>query len=77
MSEVQGALDEFMQARTLADERFQSFVGEELSLLKAEVAREAQARVREDDEIIEALGRYTSKLQLSLKIINSAHAGDA
>lgn len=34
--------------------------------------REAQARVREDDEIIEALGRYTSKLQLSLKIINSA-----
>lgn len=38
--------------------------------------REAQARVREDDEIIEALGRYTSKLQLSLKIINSAHAAD-
>ena len=34
--------------------------------------REAQARVREDDEIIEALGRYTSKLQLSLRIINSA-----
>lgn len=73
VGEIQSALDEFMQARSRADERFQTVVGEELSLLKAEVAREAQARVREDDEIIEALGRYTSKLQLSLKIINAAH----
>jgi hypothetical protein len=73
---VQSALEQFMQARGRADEKFQAFVGEELAGLKAEMAREAQARVREDDEIIEALGRYTSKLQLSLKIINSAHGAD-
>jgi hypothetical protein len=30
-----------------------------------------QIRVREDDEIVDALNRYTSKLQQSLKIINS------
>lgn len=36
---MQGALEEFMQARTRADERFQAFVSEELGLLKGEVAR--------------------------------------
>ena len=30
-----------------------------------------QVREREDDEIVEALNRYTIKLQNSLKLINS------
>jgi len=30
-----------------------------------------QVREREDDEIIEALNRYTLKLQTSLKVVNS------
>jgi hypothetical protein len=30
-----------------------------------------QIREREDDEIIEALNRYTLKLQTSLKVVNS------
>lgn len=30
-----------------------------------------QVREREDDEIIEALNRYTLKLQNSLKVVNS------
>jgi hypothetical protein len=34
-------------------------------------SRPWQIRVREDDEIVDALNRYTSKLQQSLKIINS------
>jgi hypothetical protein len=35
---------------------------------------EAQAREREDDEIVEALNRYTAKLQDSLKVITSPDA---
>lgn len=33
-----------------------------------------QSREREDDEIIEALNRYTQKLQESLKVITSPDA---
>ena len=33
-----------------------------------------QTREREDDEILEALNRYTTKLQDSLKVINSPDA---
>jgi hypothetical protein len=39
--------------------------------LKNDYRSEAEAREREDDEIIEALNRYTLKLQSSLKIVNS------
>lgn len=35
---------------------------------------ETQSREREDDEIIEALNRYTAKLQDSLKVITSPDA---
>lgn len=70
--EVRQSLDEFVRARKKVDDRFQAFVTEELGALKGELAREAAARAREDDEIIEALGRYTNKLQHSLKIVNAA-----
>ncbi|RLN52230.1 hypothetical protein BBJ28_00010615 [Nothophytophthora sp. Chile5] len=38
------------------------------------IVRSAKAREREDDEIVEALNRYTAKLQESLKVITSPDA---
>lgn len=77
LGELKQGLEDFVRARSKIDERFQSYVSEELCALKGELAREAQARAREDDEIVEALGRYTSKLQHSLKIVNQAASGSS
>jgi hypothetical protein len=57
--------------RTKAETRFQNFFDREVNKLKNDYRAEAEAREREDDEIIEALNRYTLKLQSSLKIVNS------
>jgi len=75
LGELKQNLEEFVRARKKVDDRFQAFVSEELGALKGGLAREAAARAREDDEIVEALGRYTSKLQYSLKIVNAAALG--
>ena len=40
-------------------------------LLQCCITYYLQVREREDDEIIEALNRYTLKLQTSLKVVNS------
>lgn len=53
------------------EERFQQFFEREVHKLYNDVSIETEIREREDDEIVEALNRYTVKLQASLKIINS------
>lgn len=58
-------------ARRKADERFHEAVNEELSTLTNDLAKESETREAEDDEIVEAMNRYTRKLQKSLHIINS------
>mmetsp|Transcript_5254 Transcript_5254/g.10492 ORF Transcript_5254/g.10492 Transcript_5254/m.10492 type:complete len:259 (+) Transcript_5254:52-828(+) len=61
------------KSRIKADGKFQEVVKEELQSLHNQIHIEAQVREREDDEIVEALNRYTAKLQSSLKIINSTN----
>ncbi|GMH69251.1 hypothetical protein TrVE_jg8489 [Triparma verrucosa] len=61
------------KSRIKADGKFQNVVKEELQSLHNQIAIEAQVREREDDEIVEALNRYTGKLQASLQIINSTN----
>lgn len=61
------------KSRIKADAKFQEVVKEELQSLHNQVHIEAQVREREDDEIVEALNRYTAKLQTSLQIINSTN----
>lgn len=61
------------KSRIKADGKFQNVIKEELQSLHNQIAIECQVREREDDEIVEALNRYTAKLQSSLQIINSTN----
>jgi len=64
-------LEDNIKLRDRAEERFQSFFEREVHRLHNDVRQESEVREREDDEIVEALNRYTIKLQTSLKLINS------
>lgn len=64
-------LEDNIRLRDTAEERFQSFFEREVHRLHNDVREESEVREREDDEIVEALNRYTIKLQSSLKLINS------
>jgi hypothetical protein len=64
-------LEDNVKLRDKAEERFQAFFDREIHKLHNDVRAEVEVREREDDEIVEALNRYTMKLQSSLKIINS------
>jgi len=64
-------LEDNIKLRTKAETRFQGFFDREINKLQNDFRTEAESREREDDEIIEALNRYTLKLQTSLKVVNS------
>ena len=68
---VKKVLEDNVKLREKAETRFQTFFEMEISSLHNLVTAELDVREREDDEIVEALNRYTEKLQTSLKIINS------
>ena len=68
---VRKVLEDNVKLREKAETRFQNFFEREVHKLHNNVSAEIEVREREDDEIIEALNRYTEKLQTSLKIINS------
>jgi hypothetical protein len=70
-TELQRIIELNEKSRIKADNKFQVVVKEELQSLHNLIKIEAQVREREDDEIVEALNRYTAKLQSSLSIINS------
>ncbi|GLD96047.1 hypothetical protein PINS_up004725 [Pythium insidiosum] len=70
-SDLKNALDTYTSTRIRGDEKFQAFAQEQIASIQNALVAEAQAREREDDEIIEALNRYTAKLQDSLKVITS------
>ncbi len=68
---VRNMLEDNIKLRNKAETKFQSFFEHEMNHLRNDFTQEAEAREREDDEIIEALNRYTLKLQTSLKVVNS------
>lgn len=68
---VRAILEDNIKLRDKAEERFQSYFEKEIHTLHNDVRTASEIREREDDEIVEALNRYTVKLQNSLKIINS------
>lgn len=70
--ELKTKLDDAVRTRTKADEKFQSFVSEEIASIRNAIRKEEELREQEDDEIVETLNRYTQKLQASLQIINSS-----
>ncbi|CAM9489863.1 unnamed protein product [Phaeothamnion confervicola] len=71
-ADLRRTLDDSVRSRIKGDERFQAAVREELAALRNAVAAERETREREDDEIVDALNRYTTKLQTSLRILNSS-----
>lgn len=68
---VRSILEENIKLRDKAETRFQTLFEREINRLQNEYQKETAIREREDDEIIEALNRYTLKLQNSLKVVNS------
>ncbi len=70
-STLHSQLTETTEDRTRREEKFQSFVKEEVTRLSKEIKGESTIREKEDDEIIAALRGFSKKLQESLKVINS------
>jgi hypothetical protein len=73
--ELRQGLETFERTRKKMDHDFQMQVSEQLAGLREAMANESMTRANEDAEIVEALGRYTEKLQHSLKIINASAGG--
>lgn len=69
--ELKSILEGNIKLHDKANERFSSFFEKEIHKLHNDANKESEVREREDDEIVEALNRYTMKLQGSLKIVNS------
>jgi SF-assemblin/beta giardin len=70
-ADLRRVLEEHIRSRNKGDEKFQAMVAEELAALRNAVQSEQVTRERDDNEIVDALNRYTTKLQTSLRIINS------
>lgn len=70
-TEIRSTLEDNIKLRDKSEARFQVFFEKEVSRLRNDYSKEADVREREDDEIVEALNRYTLKLQTSLKVVNS------
>lgn len=68
---VKNVLEDNIQLREKAETRTQRFFENEVNRLLSELKLESQKRENEDDEIVDALNRYTLKLQNSLKVINA------
>lgn len=64
-------LEESKRLREKGDEKFQTFVLEEIASLKNGLVLESQSRESADDDIVFALNHYTKALQDGLRIINS------
>ncbi len=65
------SLLEYKRLRDQGDDKFQSFVLEEIAALKNAVVIESQSREQSDDDIVSALNHYTRALQDALRIVNS------
>ncbi|RYH06622.1 hypothetical protein EON65_42645 [archaeon] len=68
---MKNILEENIKIRDKTESKFAAFFEREVNILKNDYRVEKETREREDDEIIEALNRYTIKLQNSLKVVNS------
>jgi hypothetical protein len=69
--ELRDILQDNVRSRKKGDEAFHAIFEEEIALLKNQISEEKGIREAEDDEIVDALNRYTQKLQGSLQILNS------
>eukprot|EP00921_Rhytidocystis_pertsovi_P014743 GHVQ01023729.1.p1 GENE.GHVQ01023729.1~~GHVQ01023729.1.p1 ORF type:complete len:296 (+),score=37.83 GHVQ01023729.1:72-959(+) len=66
------ALQEANGSREREDEKFQTFILEEVAALKGGLVTESQGRERADDDIVQAINHYTKALQDALRLVNTA-----
>ncbi|KAF4676029.1 hypothetical protein FOL47_006830 [Perkinsus chesapeaki] len=71
LSELRETVTECKRLREKGDEKFQSFILEEVAAIKNNLVLEAQQREQCDDDIVQALNHYTRALQDALRIVNS------
>lgn len=69
---LRGELEEIKRTREKGDDKFQTFILEEVAALKNGLVAESHAREQADDDIVQALNHYTKCLQDALRIINQA-----
>eukprot|EP00747_Dinoflagellata_sp_TGD_P164278 gnl/TRDRNA2_/TRDRNA2_183995_c0_seq1.p1 gnl/TRDRNA2_/TRDRNA2_183995_c0~~gnl/TRDRNA2_/TRDRNA2_183995_c0_seq1.p1 ORF type:complete len:268 (-),score=78.06 gnl/TRDRNA2_/TRDRNA2_183995_c0_seq1:69-872(-) len=67
---VRGELEEIKRHREKGDDKFQTFILEEVAAVKNGLVAESHAREQADDDIVQALNHYTKGLQDALRIIN-------
>lgn len=67
---LRGELEECKNTREKGDEKFQTFILEEVAAVKNGLVAESHAREQADDDIVQALNHYTKGLQDALRIIN-------
>ncbi|CAD7925753.1 unnamed protein product [Amoebophrya sp. A25] len=68
--ELKDQLEEAKRHRARGDEKFQTFILEEVASLKNGLVLESEAREQADDDIVQALNHYTKALQDALRIVN-------
>lgn len=67
---LRGELEEIKRQRDKGDDKFQTFILEEVAAVKNGFVAESRAREQADDDIVQALNHYTKCLQDALRIIN-------
>lgn len=64
-------LEEAVALRKERITRFNKVIEKEVSVLKNAIIKESRIREQEDDDIVDTLTTYTTKIQESLKVINT------
>lgn len=67
---LRGELEEWKRTREKGDDKFQTFILEEVAAVKNGLVAESHSREQADDDIVQALNHYTKCLQDALRIIN-------
>lgn len=68
--ELKTRLEHHENNRAEADHDFETLISSELKSLRVDLTKECMERKVEDDEIVEALNRYTANLQKSLSMLD-------
>lgn len=67
---LRGELEDLKRTREKGDDKFQTFILEEVAAVKNGLVAESHGREQADDDIVQALNHYTNCLQDALRIIN-------
>ncbi|PFH37600.1 SF-assemblin/beta giardin protein [Besnoitia besnoiti] len=69
--QIRDELEEAKRVRERGEEKFQTFVLEEVAALKKGLILESQAREGADDDIVQAVNHYTTALQDALRLVTT------